>query len=111
MHYTENEIIDKLNFLIEPNLRKAENYAQQSNPFLAHGTIENMFDEFKETKFFKSFSSSNEKFIEKYSILENSYLERLIDTIGSAAFANVKISFYDELIGLLLKSQFSLNDF
>ena len=60
--------------------------------------------------FFKSFSS-NEKFIEKYSILKNGYLERLIDTIGSTAFANVKISFYNELIGLLLEFQSSQNDF
>ena len=47
MPYTENKIIDKLNFLIEPNLKKAENYAQQSNPFLAHGTIEKWFVRFR----------------------------------------------------------------
>lgn len=111
MAYTENEIEAKLKFFINPSFQKAERFEQKPNRTIAHGTIEELFGEFEETDFFKSFSSSNEKFIEKYSILKNSYLERLIDTIGSTAFANVKISFYNELIGLLLEFQSSQNDF
>ena len=59
MTYTQNEINAKLIFLIEPEFKKAERFEQKPNRTLALGTIEELFGEFEETDFFKSFPYSS----------------------------------------------------
>ena len=45
MPYTQNEINEKLIFLIEPEFKKAERFEQKPNRTLALGTIEELFGE------------------------------------------------------------------
>ena len=105
MPYTENEINAKLKFFIEPNLKKAENYTQQSNLFLAYGAIEELFGEFEETDFFKSFPYATDEFDKKYHKFKNNYLRLLIDTLGTPDVFAVKELFYRGLTLLLEEFQ------
>ena len=105
MPCTENEINAKLKFFIEPNLKKAENYTQQSNLFLAYGAIEELFGEFEETDFFKSFPYTTDEFDKKYWKFKNTYLKLLIDTLATPDFFAVKELFYRDLTLLLEEFQ------
>ena len=105
MSYTENEINAKLNFLIESEFKKAERFEQKPNRTIAHGTIEELFGEFEETDFFKSFPYSTDEFNKKYQKFKNNYLRLLIDTLGTPDFFGVKELFYRDLTLLLEEFQ------
>lgn len=105
MPYTENEINAKLTFLIEPEFKKAERFEQKPNRTLAHGTIEELFGEFEETDFFKSFPHTTDEFDKKYQEFKNNYLRLLIDTLGTPDFFGVKELFFRDLTLLLEEFQ------
>lgn len=105
MPYTENEINAKLNFLIEPEFKKAERFEQKPNRTLARGTIEELFGEFEETDFFKSFPYTTDEFDKKYQEFKNNYLRLLIDTLATPDFFGVKELFYRDLTLLLEEFQ------
>ena len=101
MPYTENEINAKLNFFINPSFQRAERFEQKPNRTIAHGTIEELFGEFEETNFFKSFPYTTDEFDRKYQKFKNNYLRLLIDTLGTPDFFGAKESFYRDLTLLL----------
>lgn len=105
MPYTQNEINAKLIFLIEPEFKKAERFEQKPNRTLALGTIEELFGEFEETDFFKSFPYTTDEFDKKYQKFKNNYLRLLIDTLGTPDFFGVKELFYRDLTLLLEEFQ------
>lgn len=105
MTYTENEINAQLKFFINPSFQKAERFEQKPNRTLAHGTIEELFGEFEETDFFKSFPYTTDEFDEKYWKFKNTYLELLIDTLATPDFFAVKELFYRDLTLLLEEFQ------
>lgn len=105
MPYTENEINAKLNFFINPSFQKAERFEQKPNRTIAHGTIEELFGEFEETNFFKSFPYTTDEFDKKYWKFKNTYLKLLIDTLGTPDFFGVKKLFYRDLTLLLEEFQ------
>ena len=105
MTYTENEINAKLNFFINPSFQKAERFEQKPNRTIAHGTIEELFGEFEETGFFKSFPYATDEFDKKYQKFKNNYLRLLIDTLGTPDVFAVKELFYRDLTLLLEEFQ------
>ena len=105
MPYTENEINAQLKFFINPSFQKAERFEQKTNRSLALGTIEELFGEFEETDFFKSFPYTTDEFDKKYWKFKNTYLELLIDTLATPDFFGVKELFYRDLTLLLEEFQ------
>lgn len=105
MTNTENEINAQLIFLIEPEFKKAERFEQKPNRTIAHGAIEELFGEFEETNFFKSFPYTTDEFDKKYWKFKNNYLKLLIDTLGTPDFFGVKELFYRDLTLLLEEFQ------
>lgn len=105
MAYTENEINAQLKFFINPSFQKAERFEQKPNRTLAHGTIEELFGEFEETDFFKSFPYTTDEFDKKYQEFKNNYLRLLIDTLATPNFFEVKELFYRDLTLLLEEFQ------
>ena len=105
MANTENEINAQLIFLIEPEFKKAERFEQKPNRTIAHGAIEELFGEFEETNFFKSFPYTTDEFDKKYWKFKNNYLKLLIDTLGTPDFFGVKELFYRDLTLLLEEFQ------
>ena len=105
MTYTENEINAQLKFFINPSFQKAERFEQKINRTLALGTIEELFGEFEETDFFKSFPYTTDEFDKKYWKFKNTYLELLIDTLATPDFFAVKELFYRDLTLLLEEFQ------
>lgn len=105
MAYTENEINAQLKFFINPSFQKAERFEQKPNRTLAHGAIEELFGEFEETDFFKSFPYATDEFDKKYQEFKNNYLRLLIDTLATPNFFEVKELFYRDLTLLLEEFQ------
>ncbi|TMR57749.1 hypothetical protein E3V49_08660 [Streptococcus pseudopneumoniae] len=75
------------------------------NRTLALGTIEELFGEFEETDFFKSFLYTTVEFDKKYQKFKNNYLRLLIDTLGTPDVFAVKELFYRDLTLLLEEFQ------
>ena len=105
MAYTENEINAQLKFFINPSFQKAERFEQKPNRTLAHEAIEELFGEFEETDFFKSFPYATDEFDKKYQEFKNNYLRLLIDTLATPNFFEVKELFYRDLTLLLEEFQ------